>query len=461
MWTSLTLALVLAAPKAPAQAEYFSYAPKVDGVTQLVPFFSAAGTRSLLLRPDTWAADAHALINVNLLDADALARSGIDGSAGLTRTQLGDAVVSCVTVKDVEAYRAACDAKVKRMGEVFQRVENGITINGSMDPLGRVLVAWAMKGRESCAINGHGRSIDAQLPALAKLLTQPTKGPGVTMAAKQPGALQLVVPSGRTHGVVSLTGNGLTLTADARLKGAQLANFAGGGESPLARFAPAGMAVVRARLAKDGLDALVQQVVRGFPQGATLAPLAQRVTPYLTGNVAAFASHARVTTGLRTKEARFFALKMALVAEVSDVAAVEAVLATLDPKSLVSREGTLSVGLHGNFLVVANDADVRAKSIAAIASAAGKQAHGAEFVIDPRLVARGLQQVPLLEAVQSAELAGLVAAGSELGPLLLASTRIGGWVDSSTGAMHLGRLTWELDEQAFKAPASDAGVPTK
>ncbi len=456
MLMSLVLITVFAAPKVPAGAELVSYVPKLDGAEQLLPFFQAAGTRSTLLRPDTWGADAHPLINVNLLDRDALARSGIDGSAPLSRTQLGDAVLSCVTVKDVETYRSACDAKLARMGDVFQKTEGGVTVHGSRDPLGRVLVAYAMSGRESCAIAGHGRSIDAQLPSLVKMLTKPSTGPGLSLAAKVPGALQFIVPSGSTHGVVALTGKGLTLQADARLKGTRMSTFAGAGESPLGKFSTPGMAVLRARVTKTEIPAVVDRVVRTFPGGAALLPVARAIAPLLTGNTAALASHVRVTTGLRTKEARFFALRAAFIAEVSDAAAVKAELDKLDPKTLASREGTLLVSLHGNFLVVANDAEVKTRAVTALASAAGKQAHGLEYVVDPRLVARGLQQVPLLEAVQSAELAGLVAAGSELGPLLLASERISGWLDSSGASQHTGRLTWELEASSFKP--RDGGV---
>ena len=457
----LTTALIIAlaaGPKAPPGADVITYAPKVDGVTQLLPFFQAAGTRSLIFKPDTWAADAHPLINVNLLDKDALARSGIDGSAALSRSQLGDVVVGCVTVKDLEAYRAACDAKLARMGEVFHKTENGVTLHGSRDPLGRVLVAYAIAGRESCAIAGHGRSIDSQLPALMKLVNKPTTNPAISMATKVPGALQFIISTGTRHAVVALNAKELTLTADAKLKNLRLNELGGAGESPLARFAPAGMTVLRARFKKDDMPNIVEQLVRTFPGATALLPVAKKVAPHLTGNTAAVASHAKVTTGLRTKEARFFALKSAMVAEVDDVAAVQAELNALDGKSLATREGTVSVSLSGRFLIVANDGETKAKAEAALSNAAGKQAHGVEFVVDPRLVARGLQQVPLLEAVQSQELAGLVAAGSELGPLLLASKQLYGWLDSTGAQQHTARLTWELEAAAFAAPTTDGGV---
>ncbi len=52
MFFSLLLISVLAAPKAPADAEVVAYLPKLDAVSQLVPFFTAAGSRAVLLRPE-------------------------------------------------------------------------------------------------------------------------------------------------------------------------------------------------------------------------------------------------------------------------------------------------------------------------------------------------------------------------------------------------------------------------
>ena len=106
-------------------------------------------------------------------------------------------------------------------------------------------------------------------------------------------------------------------------------------------------------------------------------------------------------------------------------------------------------------LIVSNDPEVRARALTALKNAAGKQLHGVEFEVDPKLVAKGLQQVPLLEAVQTPELAGLVAAGTELGPLLLASERVSGWLDSASG-VHTSQLVWRLEAAKF---APDAGAP--
>ncbi len=453
MISSLVLISVLCAPRAPAEADTVAYVPKVADAAQLLPFFTAAGSRSVLLRPDSWRSESHPLIDVDLTSKDSLALSGIDANASLTSSRLGDTSIACVTVSDVEKYRKAADARLARLGEVFEKVEGGVSVYASRDQLGRVLAAYTLHGKDSCAITGHGRSVEPQFPQLSKLMTKTAAGPGVTMAAKVPGVAQLIAPSGNAHGVLALNAKNLALTVDGKAKGLPLARFAGAGASPLGAFSAAGMAVIRARVAKAQVPSLVDQAVRQFPGAATLLPLAKEAAPFFTGNAAILFSHAKVSSGLRTREARFFALKGALLAEVSDAAAVAALLEKLEPRTLAFREGTLTVTLEGSVLVVSNDAETRTRAITALASARGKQAHGVEFEIDPKLVARGLQQVPLLEAVQAPELAGLVAAGTELGPLLLASEKVFGFLDSPAAATHAGRVVWQLDPAKFTPDA--------
>ena len=453
MVSSLVLISVLLAPRAPPGAEVVAYVPKLSEAAQLLPFFTAAGSRSLLLRPDSWRSESHPLIEVDVTSKESLALAGIDAAGSLTSSRLGESSIACVTLSDVDKYRKAADARLARLGEVFEKVEGGVSVYASRDQLGRVLAAYVLHGKESCAISGHGRSVEPQFPLLSKIVTKTATGPGVTMAAKVPGVVQLIAPSGSSHGVLSLTGKNLALTVDGKSKGLPLAQLAGAGASPLGAFSATGMAIVRARVAKAQVASLVEQAVRNFPGASTLLPLAREAAPFFTGNAAVLLSHAKVTSGLRTREARFFALKGALLAEVNDVAAVAAMLERLDPKALAFREGTLTVTLEGSLLVVSNDAEVRARALTAVASAAGKQAHGVEFEVDPKLVARGLQQVPLMEAVQAPELAGLVAVGTELGPLLLASEKVSGFLDSPAPGAHTGRLVWQLDQAKFTPDA--------
>jgi hypothetical protein len=452
MLVSLVLISVLAAPRAPADAEVVAFVPRLDATAQLLPFFSAAGTRSVLLRPESWRADAFPLIDVDVTNPEELTRVGIDATGSLTRSRLGDVAVSCLHVLEIDAFRKACDAKLARLGEVFEKVEGGVSIYATRDSLGRVLAAYTLLGHDSCAIIGHGRSVESMFAPVARAMSKAPTGPGYGIAAKTPGVMQIIGPTGSPHGAMGISAKGLQLTLDARIKNAPFAQFAGAGLSPFGVFSASGIAVIRGRLAKAQLPSLIDQVVLQLPGAATLSPVAKLVSPYVTGNTALLLSHVRVTTGLRTREARFFALRSALLVEISDPEAVRALLANLDPKALAFREGTLSVTLEGSVLVLSNDAEVRAKALSALAKSAGKQGHGLEFDVDPKLLAKGLQQVPLLEAVQSPELAGLVAASTELGPLLLATERVTGWLDGS-GGTHTAKLLWDLDAAKFTPDA--------
>jgi hypothetical protein len=96
-----------------------------------------------------------------------------------------------------------------------------------------------------------------------------------------------------------------------------------------------------------------------------------------------------------------------------------------------------------------NDPVVLEAAYKALPAAPAAQAHGAEVDVDPKLLAQGLAQVPLMDAVQSTELAGMLAAGAELGPLLLATERISGWADAQRA-----QLSWRLKA----LPVKDAGV---
>ena len=98
MLLSLLLISVLSVPRAPADAEVVAYLPRLDQATQLLPFFTAAGSRAVLLRPESWRSTAHPLIDVDVTSREALGLVGIDASGSLTSSRLGDAAVACVTV---------------------------------------------------------------------------------------------------------------------------------------------------------------------------------------------------------------------------------------------------------------------------------------------------------------------------------------------------------------------------
>jgi hypothetical protein len=454
MLTALTFVALLAAPRAPADAELVTYVPKLDRLSTLMPFFTAAGTRSVILRPEGWRGTAHPVLEFDVTDPASLDAAGVDASSSLTLSRIGERQVSCVGIKDAKRFAARCEERLKRLGDLFTKQEGAVTTVGARDPLNRVLAGYVINGTESCAVTGHGLSVEKQLPELAKALGKSVKGPGFTLAQGLDGAAQVVVPKGSPLGAVTLTGDGLTLTANAKAKGLPLAQLSGAGTSPYAALAPADLATLRARLAKDAMAPVLDQVLRQLPGGKDLAALSTAVAPLLTGNVAVYAAKVKVSQGLRTPEARFFAVKSVWLAEVTDAAAVQAALGGKDRVSFPTRAGALEVGLTGTTLWLSNDAGARDALLAALPGGAGKQAHAGEAVVDPKLLAEGLSQVPLLEAIQAPELAGLVAAATELGPLLLASKKVSGWLDAAGAGQHRAQAVWQLDATKFDAPAT-------
>jgi hypothetical protein len=452
--SSLLLLVLVAAPvvKAPPDAEVVVFVPRLDGLAKVLPFFEAAGTRSAVLRPDTWRDQAFPLLAVDVTNGESVAAAGFDPTGSLTTSTLGDRTISCVGVADPKRYQARVAEKLARLGTPFTQTEGGLAISAARDPINRVLAAVVTQGRESCAMVGNGLSVEKQLGALVKALKDPLKTPQLK---ETPGPIAVLVNHGAQRFTTGVNTKGLVLTVDLRATGLALATLQGAGPSPLGAFAAEGVLTARARFAKSAMPALLEQVVHRVPTGAELAKAVAVVAPRLTGNTALLVSHVKVTSGLRTPAARFFAVRFALLAETTDAEAVKGALAALDPKALSMREGTLSLTIEGNVVVLSNDDEVKRKALAALASAAGTQAHALEVHITPPLLAKALAQVPLLEVVQTPELAQFLAASAELGPLLLASERADGWLDP-VAAGHRGQLTWSLDPAKF---TPDAGAP--
>lgn len=455
MTLALLAALALAAPRAPADAELSVYVPRLEAIDQVLPFFDTAGARSAVLRPASWREEAHPLLKVDVTSRESLTRAGIDPAGSLTVTRKGVFSIACVALADVKKHQAACDERLKRLGELSTQTAGGVTTRSAKDQLGRVQAAYALKGNEACAISGFGNTVDKELPGLAKLLGATAAGlPGFKLAAELPGAAAFVWPDGRQPGAIALSTGGLTLTLDGKAKGLPLLQLAGAGASPYAQLAPPGLLTLRLRVAKASVPALLEQVTRQLPNGGALGPAAAALAPLLTGNTALYVQVVKVTSGLRSAEQRFFALRLVLLAETSDPAQAKAALDAVDAAKLATRLGGLEVGVQGSTVWLSNDPAAREVALEALPAKAAAQAHAGEVTVDPALLAKGLSQVPLSEAVQNAELAGLLGVSAELGPLLVGSEKITGWLDGAGAQAHRAQLTWVLKQP----PAADAGV---
>jgi hypothetical protein len=465
MHVLLVAVALAAAPKGLPDAELITWAPKASEVSTLLPFFTRAGQGSVMVAPSSWRESAHPLLAFDVTRPDSITAAGVAVNEGLALSVRGPISVGCHGVSDVAAFEAACKARLARFGTFFRQEAGGVVTLGARDGLNRVQAAALIKGRESCSISGSGHSIEKLLPDVAKALTgKPLAGPHLKAAADLPAPQYFFLPERpqdpnarlKGWGVLALSAKGDTLTVDAKSKGVPMSTLQGAGPSPFAMLSVPGVATVRARLGKADLPALMAQVFSTMPGGRTLTPAAQELAPNLTGNVALVFSRVKVTSGLRSGPARFFAARFVMLAEVADPKAAQALVEAIDQKALAFREGRLEAGVAGAVVWLANDAEVKDAALAALPKAAGTQRHGGELDLDPKALSRALASVPLLEVVQSPELSGVLVAATELGPLLDLTARVRGWVDSTSATTQRAQLTWTLEPPA--APSSpDAG----
>ncbi len=202
---------------------------------------------------------------------------------------------------------------------------------------------------------------------------------------------------------------------------------------------------MRALLSPQGVSNALNTLVANTPGAHAFREAANEVAPLLTGNVFAAVTGVKIKTGLRTFEMRYFASQFTFVAEVKDVEAARAAIAKIDLSALKFKEGAIEIGLRDRHLYFSNSVTSRDAVLPLIAAAAeGTQGHAVEFTVDTRASARGLAQVPLLEAMQSPEAAVLLGIGAEVGPLLNASQSISGFIDAAGPKRQKAQLTWVL-----------------
>ncbi|MBL8919838.1 MAG: hypothetical protein JNJ54_13300 [Myxococcaceae bacterium] len=464
MFLSLVAVALTAAPRGLPDAELITWAPKASEVSTLLPFFARAGQGSVMVAPSAWRESAHPLLAFDVTRPESISAAGVAVSDGLALSVRGPISVGCHGVSDLQAFEAACKARLARFGTFFRQEAGGVVTLGARDGLNRVQAAALIKGKESCSISGSGHSIEKLLPEVTKALTgKPLSGPHLKAASELPAPQYFLLPERpqdpaarlKGWGALALSAKGDTLTVDTKSKGVPMSTLQGGGPSPFTNLAVPGVATVRARLAKTELPGLMNQVFASMPGARTLTPAAQELAPNLTGNVALVISRVKVTSGLRTAPARFFAVRFVLLAEAADARAALALVEAIDQKALAFREGKLEAGVSSGVVWLANDVEVKDAALAALPKAAGTQRHGGELDLDPKALSRALASVPLLEVVQSPELTGVLVAATELGPLLDLTARVRGWVDSTSATTQRAQLTWTLEPAPPASP--DAG----
>ncbi|NTX09266.1 hypothetical protein HUA76_00605 [Myxococcus sp. CA056] len=460
MFSSLVLAATLAAAPAPrsaASAQTVVHVPKLDALTGLSAFLERAGTHAALLRPSAWRAELHPFLTIDPTRPETLTAVGLDATGPATVSLREDGRVSCMRVSDAKVFQQkAAEAMTEAGGAEAKPVTSkGVTTVSTTRAAGGAM-GYALKGQEVCAFGATDEGGAVLLKESVKLVG---KAPAPDARLSKVAGVAFLATGGT---VVGLDGTASGLKVDGTAMKLPLPPFQAKSNSPYGAMKPEGLLFSRVAVAPAGvsqavgsLRASIQALCPTCPKEQVQAS-ADAVAKQLTGNMLVNMSNVQVRGSLRTREARFFAVKQALAAEVKDAAAVKSALAPLgtlpgakaleDGWALTVKGGSVLVRQKGKHLVVGNDETVMQATMAALPETTAKQERAAEFALDPKLLARGLSQVSLSDVLSDEQLAALFAVSSELGPLLARSERITGWMDSVPGGAHRFVFDWTLPE---------------
>jgi hypothetical protein len=466
---SLVLATTLAAtpaPRALSSADTLVHIPRLDALGGLSTFLERAGREAALLRPAAWYAELHPFLSLDPRHPETLSAAGIDPAGPLTLSLGNTGRVSCSRLADPKAFLARAASALGAEGrEVKPTTSGGLTtVSVPRDMGGHA--GYALKGSEVCAFSsvssgfvddGSGKALLKQASQLVSRAARPD-----ARLSAVPGLLYLIIPGQKL--VMGVGASGTELRLEGSSAGLPLPAFQAAGPSPYGAMKPDGLLFSRAHVAPASVSHAVGNVSSRIQQVCPECPstqvdaLTRAVARNLTGHTLLRVEEVKVTGSLRTPEARFFAPRQALAAELTDPAAVKAALAPLakfpgataleDGHALAVKGGTLLVRLSGRHLVVGNDEAATQALLATLPSQGAKRERAVDFTLDPKRVSRGLAQVSLMDVMKDKKLAGLFAIAVELGPLLGKSEHITGWLDSAPGNTHRFSLTWTLPPAA-------------
>lgn len=109
-----------------------------------MPFFRAAGTRSLMLRPEAWRSEAEPLLELDLTSRDSLTLAGVDAAGSLTTSRLAERTLTCFTLTDPKLFTTRATERLARLRDrLFAHTEGVATVTAVRDPIDRVLAAVA------------------------------------------------------------------------------------------------------------------------------------------------------------------------------------------------------------------------------------------------------------------------------------------------------------------------------
>lgn len=467
MLCTAALALALAAsPRDLPGAEPVLFVPRLGRLAELAPFFRTAAKDSALFRVEGWRNEFYPLLNVDAFDPESLRQGGLDPKGSATLSFAGAARVTCAALGDVARFEEKSGERLAAFGAPWKGSSEGAKLVGALRGT-TVVAGYALRGKEACTAISDGESVEPVLQQAAKLLagklrsSRPWKAiqalPGEAYLSSARGALALRADAGP-----QLIAEG---TAD-RLR--QLPALAAASKSPYGALKPSGLAFARAQVRPEAAAEVAQLVAQQVSalcaacDAAALDAVTAQLAPLFTGNVLLRVDKARVRQSLRKASARYFALRHAYLAELERPDEATRALATVagwsmatpfsslpqsdafDGFALKVEGGELYVGVRGSHLYFGNDAGAVKVAAALPSGESAPQGHAAELYVDPALVAKGLEQLNLLDVVGAPELAGLFAAGVELGPLLSHSEQVWLWAEPASGNSQRFRAAWRL-----------------
>ncbi|MBX5484641.1 MAG: hypothetical protein IRZ16_22685 [Myxococcaceae bacterium] len=457
---ALVLAATIAATPRPLPGSHEGvFVPRMDRIGELVAFMSRAGERSAMLRPRSWFAQFHPLLYVDFTRKESLAAAGIDPSASVTVSLRDDGWMSCVEVSDLKTFQQRAKERLSSLGTVWEGKLAGVDVVAAKAPDGTFRAGYAKKGKVTCAVTS---SMDAKplLDAAAGAVATP-KVSGPWSEARRDGAMAwLILP----EGAVALRGTGDTLVAEGTTKELPAPALVKGARSPYATMAPVGLFLATATVKPSELPRAVHALIGPLAElcaqcdRAEVSALEKTLAAELTGNVVVDVASAQVKQRLTTPAQRFFAVRHAWLAEVSNPKRAKEALAAVakwpgaraegDGYAIPLEGGEVLAGVHGQHLYLANDATVLKSVLLNVPPKPGKLAHGAEATLDPAKASRTLAQISFFDVIGSKELAGLFALSTEVGPLLGITRSVTGTADSAGSGSHRFSLTWTLKPAA-------------
>jgi len=424
---------------------------KLDG---LGAFTTRAGERSVILRPASWSPEFHPLLYLEPARPESLSENGVDPAGDATVSFVGEGRMSCLSLSDPALFEKRAQEALSGLGAVSRKKTGGTwLVTATLESTLRG--GYALSGRYACAFR---HPLDAGAKALAQEAAARAARPGPAGELSTALGLHGVV-FGTSSGVAwAMSATGQTLTLEVKSPRSALPSLRAPASNVYGGIAASGLFFARAQVDKGELpriaDVLVSQVLAVCPNcnRAELSTLSAKLAPLMTGNLAVRLDRLEVKDSLRTPAGRYFALKHAYLAELSDPTTARALLARLAAQKGAQGEGEgyalavpggrIEVGVSGPHLYVANDPVALKAALGAVPEKPGKGAHGAEGWLDPRLAARALGQISLFDVMSSQELASLFAASTELGPLLGITTQVALHADGAAPPVWTG--TWTL-----------------